>query len=183
MLIRPFQRTIVDVIPHDRGANIGAGQNDASKAQPISDRIPLINMIARNNILRPTQDSKMAELRSPVVPQLYIISVGIENNAFAVLRFFLILGRVKKTIVNQHALTACTNRGDRPMSRAGDITITQLKQPTRLRQHNGAGFSVALKFNVGKAHFIQQPKTTNIKQILKPRKCIFLGAFRRIKWL
>ena len=71
MLIRPFQRTIVDVIPHDRGANIGAGQNDASK---------------------------MAELRSPVVPQLYIISVGIENNAFAVLHFFLILGGVKKQL-------------------------------------------------------------------------------------
>ena len=69
------------------------------------------------------------------------------------------------------------------MSRTGDITITQLKQPTRLRQHNGAGFSVALKFNVGKAHFIQRPKTTKFKQILKPRKCIFLGAFRRIKWL
>ena len=89
MLIRPFQRTIVDVIPHDRDANIGAGQNDARKAQPITDRIPLINMIARNNIIRPTQDSKMAELRSPVVPQLYIISVGTENKAFAVLPFFL----------------------------------------------------------------------------------------------
>ena len=40
----------------------------------------------------------MAELRSPVVPQLYIISVGIENNAFAVLHFFLILGGVKKQL-------------------------------------------------------------------------------------
>ena len=89
MLIRPFQRTIVDVIPHDRGADIGVGENDASKAQPISDRIPLINMIARNNIIRPTQESKMAELRSPAVPQFHIISIGIENNAFAALRFFL----------------------------------------------------------------------------------------------
>ena len=96
MLIRPFQRTIVDVIPHDRGADIGVGENDASKAQPISDRIPLINMIARNNIILLAQDSKMAELRSPVVQQLYIISVSIENNAFAILRFFLILGGVKK---------------------------------------------------------------------------------------
>ena len=43
------------------------------------------------------------------------------------------------------------------MSRTGDITITQLKQPTRLRQHNSAGLSVALKLNVEKAHFIQRP--------------------------
>ena len=89
MLIRPFQRTIVDVIPHDGGTDIGADQNDASKAQPISDRIPLINMIARNNIIRPTQDSKMAELRSPVVPQLYIISVGIKTMLSRSCAFFL----------------------------------------------------------------------------------------------
>ena len=47
--------------------------------------------------------------------------------------FLFILGGVKKTIVDQHTLAARANRGDRPMPRAGDITIPQLKQPARLR--------------------------------------------------
>ena len=102
------------------------------------------------------------------------------NDAFTVLRIFVIFGGVKKTIVDQHTLTACANRSDRPMPRAGDIAVAQLKQPAGLRQHNRVGLDVALKFNVRETHFMQGAEPAEIQQILKSGECIFLGAFRRI---
>ena len=67
MFVRPFQRTIINIITHNRAADIGLSKHDASKTQPIFDRIALINMVSRDHVIGAAHDSKMAKLRGPVV--------------------------------------------------------------------------------------------------------------------
>ena len=67
MFVRPFQRTIINLITHNRAADIGLSKHDASKTQSIFERIARINMVSRDHVIGAAHDSKMAKLRASVV--------------------------------------------------------------------------------------------------------------------
>ena len=60
------------------------------------------------------------------------------------------------------------------MAGTSDIAITQLKQPSGPRQHNGVCFDVALKCVIQKTHFVQRIESAEIKHVFISDEGIFL---------
>ena len=69
------------------------------------------------------------------------------------------------------------------MAGTSDIAITQLKQPYSPWQHNGVCFDIALKFDIGKIHFVQRIEPTEIKHVFILDEGIFLCPGSPIKLL
>ena len=120
----------------------------------------------------------MAKLRGPVFAQLNIIAIGIDCYTDAVLGFCIRFGSHKMTAIHQHALTGGPDGVQPAVLGPRDETILNMKNISRKRQHDTAGFAVALKFDVLQRKLRQLFEATEIQQIFKPRKVKILGAIR-----
>ena len=148
MFIGPLKKAIVHIIANNSGCSVRFGHRQAGQPDTIGHAVTLIKVIAADDIVGSAEDGEMAKLRGPVFAQLDIIAIGIDCNADAVLGFGIWLSRYKMTAIHQHALTGGPDGVQPAVLEPRDETILNMKNISRTRQHDTAGFAVALKFNV-----------------------------------
>ena len=155
VFVGPFYRTVIDVIRGDRAAVVAAGKHDSGAADAVRHGVTLKEVIARDDMVRTAEYGEMAETRGPVVPQLDIVGIAVKCDGNPIFDILGILIRQELAVVDQHPLTAASDRGDAAIHRARDHAAAQAEDAAAGRQAQGAAIAVALQFDIAEFEFRQ----------------------------
>ena len=181
LLIRPFDKAIVDVIAGHHRAGMGRSKDQPRRAHTVVDRIPLKEVIARHDAVAPRQQREMTELGGAAVAQLHVVGVGVKRDGGPVRHRQRILRRQELAAVNQHALTAAPDRGDATVFRAADKTVPQVKDQPRGREVDRTAPVVALELDIIEHEFRQRGEAAEIHHVLELAEGEILRPFRVVK--
>ena len=170
MFIGPFDKVVIDVIAGDRGHAVRRGDDNPAFAHAQRGLITVEPVIANNCRSGPAQNAEMLEHHNPVFPQFDIIGICIQRDGRAVCNIQRLLIRQKLAPINQHALTARSDRGNPPILWLGQKTIPQMKGQPLPGQQYAAGNAVALKIDITEYQVGQICIAREIQQIFEPPK-------------
>ncbi len=142
MFVRPFDRAVVDIVPHNRRLHICLGQHQPPEADAILGIVTLKPVVAFDHMAAAVHDGEMRETVKAAVADLGVVVVDVQRDGRAVLGQNAHLIRQELTAVDQHALTSRADRGDAAILGTGEIAIAKTVHVAGLGQHDTTGISL-----------------------------------------
>jgi len=127
LFVGPFDKAIVDIVPADHARRVLCRKDQPGRADAVLDRIPLKEVVPRDDIILPRQQRKMAKAGGTVVADLNVIGVAVDRDRGPVRHVQGILGGQELATVHEHPLTAPPDRRDTAILRARDKAVPHME--------------------------------------------------------
>ncbi|AAV93777.1 hypothetical protein SPO0458 [Ruegeria pomeroyi DSS-3] len=181
LFVSPFQAAIVDIVLGKSRARVSPDQYDTRCARPVVNGIALKEVVAQDHMVLPRHDGKMTEPGRPAMAQLDVVGIGVEPDAAAVRHVQRLFRREKLAPVDQHALTATTDRGDSTILWPTDKTIVKRECSAVRSQPDRAAMGVTLELDVLHVELRQRAEAAEIQHVFEAAEGEDLGACRIIE--